>query len=175
MQVAETERLIFKLLEPGDAADLYRIYSQTETMRFMGSGPVSMAEERQNIQNHIENYYHRYGFGLWATILKEKNCLIGRSGLLYQEIEGAKDLELAYLLDSHYWGRGLATEAARVIVKLGFEKFQFARIVAVINPQNAASIRVAEKVGLRFEREISTYKDFGRVWLYALEKSEETV
>lgn len=168
MQIAETKRLIFRKLELTDAEDLYRIYSNPETMRFMGKGSDSAEEERRNIQKHIENYYGNYGFGLWATILKENNRLIGRCGLLYQEMEGVKDLELAYLLDCDYWGQGFATEAARAIVNIGFEKFDFSRIVAVINPQNAASIRVAEKVGLRFEREISNYKDFGRVSLYSL-------
>jgi ribosomal-protein-alanine N-acetyltransferase len=88
--------------------------------------------------------------------------------LLYQEIEGTKDLELAYLLDWNYWGRGLATEAAEISIKLGFEEFNFTRIIAVINPQNVASIRVAEKVGLSYEREIASFKDFGKVSMYSL-------
>lgn len=168
MKIAETERLIFRDLELEDAEDLFRIYSNPETMRFMGKGSASLEEMRGNIQKHIENYYENYGFGLWATILKENNHFIGRCGLLFQEIEGVKDLELAYLLDSEYWGRGLATEAARTIINLGFEKFGFSRIIAIIIPQNVASIRVAEKVGMNYQKEISDYKDFGKVSLYSL-------
>lgn len=134
----------------------------------MGKGSVSVEEARSNIQKHIENYYNKYGFGLWATVLKDNNCLIGRCGLLYPEIEGTKDLEIAYLLDCNYWGKGLATEAARSIVKIGFGKYKFNRIIAVINPDNTASIRVAEKIGMNYEREIASYKDFGAVSLYVL-------
>ncbi len=126
----------------------------------MGLGSASVDEARSHIQKHIEKYYNNYGFGLWATVLKENNSLIGRCGLLYQEIEGAKDLELAYLLDSNYWGKGLATEAARSILNIGFDRYKSNRIIAVINPQNTASIRVAEKVGMNYEKEIASYKDF---------------
>jgi ribosomal-protein-alanine N-acetyltransferase len=151
-----------------DAGDLFRIYSDPVTMKFMGSGPASVEEMGRNIQKHIEIYYDKYGFGLWATILKENGGLIGRCGLLYQEIDGAKDLELAYLLDSNYWGTGLATEAARSIIKIGFDKYKFDRIIAVIVPENTGSVRVAEKVGMTYQKEIASYKDFGRVSLYAL-------
>ena len=168
MNILETERLKFRQLRVEDAEDLNRIYSNPETMKYMGQGSASVDEERGNIQKHNEKYYNNYGFGLWATVLKENDSLIGRCGLLYQDIEGTKDLELAYLLDSNYWGRGLATEAAQSIIKIGFRKYNFNRIIAVINPQNTASIRVAEKVGMNYEREIAQYKDFGVVSLYAL-------
>jgi ribosomal-protein-alanine N-acetyltransferase len=168
MDVIETERLILRHLRVEDAEDLYRIYSNPETMKFMGQGSASVEEARGHLQKHIEKYYDNYEFGLWATVLKENNSLIGRCGLLYEDIEGIKDLELAYLLDSNYWGQGLATEAAQSIIKIGFDRYNFKRIIAVINPQNTASIRVAEKVGMNYEREIAHYKDFGAVSLYAL-------
>ncbi len=169
MQIAETERLIFRSIELTDAEDFHRIYNDPKTMKFMGGTSDSPEFEREQIQKHIENYYEKYGFGLWAAILKENNRLIGRCGLLYQEVEGARDLEIAYLFDSNYWGKGLATEAAAMLVELGFQRFGFNRVVAFINPQNAASIRVAEKVGLKHEKEIKNFKDFGTVSHYALE------
>ena len=168
MNVIETERLILRQLTIEDAEGLSSIYSNPLTIRFMGKGSASVEEVRGHIQKHIENYYNVYGFGLWAAVLRENNSLVGRCGLLYQEIEGTKDLELAYLLDSNYWGKGLATEAAQSIVKIGFDRYKFNRIIAVINPQNIASIRVAKKVGMNYEREIPNFKDFGAVSLYAL-------
>ena len=168
MNIIETERLILRHLRAEDAEDLYRIYSDPQTMKFMGQFSGTVVEARGNIQNHIEKYYDHFGFGLWATVLKENNALIGRCGLLYQDIEGTKDAELAYLLDSRFWGKGLATEAARAIIRIGLGRFNFTRIIAVINPRNTASIRVAEKVGMNYEREIAQFKDFGSVSLYAL-------
>ena len=85
-----------------------------------------------------------------------------------KQIEGVEEVEIAYLLDREYWGKGLATEAAEAIIKHGYAKYGFKRIVAVIHPQNVASIRVAEKIGMKYERDV-LYGDMGKVALYALE------
>ncbi len=152
-----------------DAEDFFRIYNDRKTKKFVVKTFISLEDVRGQIEKHIENYYKKYGFGLWATILKENNRLIGRCGLLFQEVEGVEDLEVAYLFDSDYWGNGFAAEAAEMLVKLGFQRFGFNRVVAYIDPQNTASIRVAEKVGLKYEREIAQFKDFGKVSMYSLD------
>lgn len=167
MSVIETERLILRRFTPEDAADNYRIYADPSNMRFMGRGPDSVEAERHNILRHIADYYEPHGFGLWAAVLKEEGRLVGRCGFLYQRVEGAREVEVTYLIDRHYWGRGLATEAARGAVGLGFEQYGFPRVVAMINPENSASVRVAEKVGMRYERE-ADFKDYGKVRMYAL-------
>jgi [ribosomal protein S5]-alanine N-acetyltransferase len=167
MVIIETERLILREFTPEDAAENYRIYHNPENMEFMGNPPPSIEAEREQINLHIDNYYQKFGFGLWATILKENNRLLGRCGLLYQSIEGKQELEISYLIDKPYWGRGLVTEGSREIVRLGFEKFNFPRIIAIIHPQNSASIRVAEKIGMKYERDVN-YKQFGRVAKYIL-------
>jgi [ribosomal protein S5]-alanine N-acetyltransferase len=168
MNVSETDRLILRQITVDDAEYLYRIYNDPLNMEFMGTAPDSIEIERFNIQKHIADYYEKYGFGLWATILKENNQLIGRCGLLYQEIEGGKELEIAYLIEHKFWGKGLATEASRAVLELAFEKYNFERVVALINPKNVASVRVAGKIGMKYEREVA-YKDFGDVSLYAIE------
>jgi RimJ/RimL family protein N-acetyltransferase len=167
MNVIETKRIILRQFTPEDAADNYRIYTDPENMKFMGRQPDSVEFEREHIRKHIANYYEKYEFGLWAVVLKENNRLIGRCGFLYQQIEDARELEITYLIDKHFQGRGLATEAARETVRLGFEKYNFSRIVAVINPENLASIRIAEKIGMEYERDVN-FKDFGRVAMYVL-------
>jgi ribosomal-protein-alanine N-acetyltransferase len=169
MRIAETERLILREMTAEDAEDFFRIYNDRKTKKFVVKTFISLEDVRGQIEKHIENYYKKYGFGLWATVLKENNRLIGRCGLLYQEVEGVEDLEVAYLFDSDYWGNGFAAEAAEMLVKLGFQRFGFNRVVAYIDPQNTASIRVAEKVGLKYEREIAQFKDFGKVSMYSLE------
>ncbi len=173
MPVIETSRMILRRFTPEDAADNYRIYSDPENMRFMGRPPDSVEFERHHIRKHISDYYGRHEFGLWAVVLKEDGRLIGRCGLLYQQVEGTQEVEVSYLIDRHHWGRGLATEAARAAVKLGFERYGFPRIVALIHPENVASARVAEKVGMKHERDVS-FKEFGAVAVYAL-KAEEFV
>jgi ribosomal-protein-alanine N-acetyltransferase len=169
MDIWETERLILRPLVLDDAAALYSIYSDPETMKFMGQAPDSVAEERNNIQSHLIHHYERYKVGLWATLLKENNQLIGRCGLMHKQIEGVPEVELAYLLGRKYWGNGLATEAAAAILQYGITKCGLGRIVAVIHPQNVASIRVAEKIGVKYEREVM-YGEFGRVALYVIKE-----
>jgi len=148
MIVLETERLLLRRFTPEDAEDNYRIYTDPENMRFMGRRPDSVEFEREHIHRHIANYYDKHGFGLWALVLKEEGRLIGRCGLLYQPVEGAQEVEVSYLIDSPYWGRGFATEAARAVVKLGFERYKFPRIVALINELEIA------RVGMLFDDEI---------------------
>jgi [ribosomal protein S5]-alanine N-acetyltransferase len=167
MNILETNRLVLRNLVLADAADLYRIYSDPETMKFMGKAPDSVAEERSHIQSHIAHHYEKYGVGLWATVLKENNRLIGRCGLMRKQIEGVEEVEIAYLLDREYWGKGLATEAAEAIVMHGYAKYGCKRIVAVIHPQNVASIRVIEKIRMKYERDVE-YGEIGKVALYAI-------
>jgi ribosomal-protein-alanine N-acetyltransferase len=154
MDILETERLTLRPLVLEDAAALYYIYSDPETMKFMGQAPDSVAQERNNIQSHLNHHYEKYEVGLWATLLKENHQLIGRCGLMHKQIEGMPEVELAYLLGRKYWGNGLATEAATAILQYGITRCGLDRIVTVIHPQNVASIRVAEKIAMKYEREV---------------------
>ncbi|MBV9926940.1 MAG: GNAT family N-acetyltransferase [Acidobacteria bacterium] len=174
MSVVETERLILRRFTPEDAEENYRIYTDPENMRFMGRRPDSVEFERYHLRRHIADYYDVHDFGLWAVVLKEDGRLVGRCGLIYQPVEGTREVEVSYLIDRHYWGRGLATEAARETVRLGFERYGLRRIVAMINPLNVASVRVAEKVGLRYERD-ADFRDYGKVAMYVVESSAAAV
>src|SRR5205807_7864742 len=77
----------------------------------------------------------------------------GFCGLVSQSVEGVEEVEVGYMLDKAYWGRGLATEAARASRDYGFERLGLRRLISLINPENAASLRVAEKNGMRYERD----------------------
>ena len=129
----------------------------------------SVEVERYYIGKHIERYYAGFGFGLWAVILKENNRLIGRCGLVRQPLEGGEAVEVSYLTECEFWNQGFASEAASATLKLGFEKYNLQRIVAFIHPRNTASARVAEKIGMRFERKVE-FRIWGEVDLYAAEK-----
>lgn len=167
MMISETEKLVIREFNSEDAEDLFRIYSNAETMRFLGDPPASLEEERGNIQNHIARYYNELGFGLWAAILKGEDRLVGRCGILFQDIEGERRPELSYLIDRVYWGRGLATEAAKAVLEIARTKHGFDEMIAVIAVGNTASIRVAEKCGFAFERGLENFKDFGAVSIYS--------
>lgn len=172
MKIAETERMILREWTPEDAEDFYRIYTDAETMRFQFVPEnYSVEVERYYLGKHIENYYKTLGFGLWAVVLKKNNRLIGRCGLMRQLLEGGEEIEVSYLIEREFWNQGFASEAASAALKLGFEKYNFRRIVAFIHPQNTASARVAEKIGMRFERKVE-FRSWGDVNLYTVEKPD---
>jgi RimJ/RimL family protein N-acetyltransferase len=88
---------------------------------------------------------------VWAVVERETDALIGHCGLRY--LEDTSDVELLYGLGRRFWGRGVATEAGRASLGYGFEQAGLSRIVALAKPENAASRRVMEKLGMTFEGE----------------------
>lgn len=85
-------------------------------------------------------------------ILKENNHILGYCGIAVAGIDGNDERELEYRLDSRYWGQGLATEAASASIKYGFEHFNLPYILGIVEQANTASVRVLEKVGMRYQR-----------------------
>jgi [ribosomal protein S5]-alanine N-acetyltransferase len=167
-RVLETERLYLKELTPDDAPEMFRIYSDPETMRFV-TPPPSLAAERENIERHIDKYYRAFGYGLWGTVLKDGDRLIGRCGLLNQIVEGNAEVELSYLIDRPFWNRGLTTEAATAIRDHAFHTLPLTRLISLIHPQNIASRRVAEKAGLSLSK-IIQLKRLGDVHVYSIDR-----
>ena len=150
----ETPRLIIRELEPGDLDRLAAIYADPEVMRFIGKGgPLARERAERAIERERANHAER-GYGEGATVLRETGEMIGVSGLIvWPDIDGAQELEVAYLLDRPWWGRGLATEVAGAISDFAIDELGRERVVSCIYPENAASIRVAEKIGMRFEKD----------------------
>jgi RimJ/RimL family protein N-acetyltransferase len=92
--------------------------------------------------------------------------LIGRCGLLPWKIDGTDEVELAYLIEKTRWREGFATEAARAIVEYARVKLGLSRLISLTTPGNAASVRIAEKVAMTFERQMED--EFGPCWIYGL-------
>ncbi|HUQ83003.1 MAG TPA: GNAT family N-acetyltransferase [Gemmatimonadaceae bacterium] len=159
-------RLTLRHIREDDAPALLALYREPSVVRFLGRAPTSEAEERANIRRHRAEYYERRGFGLLAMELPDPEpVLIGRCGLLDSEIAGRPEIEVSWVLAPAYRGRGLATEAARTVLDHAATNLELTRIVAVISPDNVASIRVAERLGMRFDG-VVPYKTFGEVNLY---------
>jgi ribosomal-protein-alanine N-acetyltransferase len=146
--VIETERLILRCLTTADLDALAVLYADPEVRRYFPDGVRTYEQTREELQWIIDVYYGQFGYGLWATILKETSVFIGRCGLLPWEIDGRTEVEVAYLLGTSYWGRGLATEAAAAIVDYAFETLPVDRLICLVDPENSASRRVAVKVGM---------------------------
>jgi [ribosomal protein S5]-alanine N-acetyltransferase len=116
--------------------------------RYFPDGTRTREETRAELAWVIDVHYARYGYGLWAAVVKDTGAFAGRCGLLAWEIGGRTEVEVAYLLDRSLWGKGLATEAARAIAGHAFATLPVPRLIAMIDPANTASRRVAEKIGM---------------------------
>lgn len=168
MNILQTERLLLRHLEPEDLDDLVALYSDPEMIQFIPDASTTLAEIREELAWFRHGHPKHPELGLWATIDKESGQFIGRCGLLPWTIDGRFEVEVAYLIDKAYWGQGLGTEAAQAILSYGFETLQLPRLVCLIDADNAASIRVAEKIGMTFDREGED--ELGPFLLYAREK-----
>ena len=91
--------------------------------------------------------------GLWATVERTSGAFLGRCGLLPWKIQGKREVELAFLIDKSRWGEGLVTEPAAAIVDYARAPLGLSRLICLITPGNAASVRAASKIGMAFERE----------------------
>jgi len=168
MNILETDRLLLRRLLPGDLDRLYALYSDPEIRRYFPEGTLTYEETREELEWFLNGHPEHPELGLWATIHKPTGAFIGRCGLLPWTIEQRAEVEVAYLLDKAYWGQGLATEAARAILRYGFERLQLSRLICLIDPENRASANVASKISMHFEKEIED--SFGRAMLYAIAK-----
>jgi RimJ/RimL family protein N-acetyltransferase len=162
----ETDRLDLRPLTIADLGALHELYADPGAMRFAG-GPTGSVEESEARLRRLIEHQERHGFSLWAVVERESANVIGDAGLVLLEFRGP-EIELAYRLKTPAWGKGYATEAATAWVAYAFDELGLARIVAVTHPENVASQRVLEKVGMRFER-MTTY-DGDPARLYAIQR-----
>jgi len=146
--VLETERLVLRHLTMDDLDPLTALYADPEVRRYFPDGVRTYEETRAELAWVIDVYYARYGYGLWATVLKGDGAFIGRCGLLPWEIDGRTEVEVAYLLGRPYWGLGLATEAAGAIADHAFATLPVERLICLVDPANDASRKVTTKIGM---------------------------
>ena len=169
--ILETNRLLLRRLEKSDLDALFALYSDEETRQYFPEKTLNVEETSQELEWFLSGHPQHPELGLWATTLKETEQFIGRCGLLPWSINGQSEIEIAFLLDKTFWGQGFATEAARGIVNYGFEHLGLSRLICLIDPQNTASIRVAERIGMTLEQTLDGIDGDGiPTLMYALRK-----
>jgi RimJ/RimL family protein N-acetyltransferase len=165
MTVLETERLVLRRLTPDDAAFILDLLNQPSFLRYIGDKEVRNTEDAiRYIETGPVASYERFGFGLYLVQLKESGTSVGMCGLIKRDSLPDVDVGFAFLPD--YWSQGLAFEAAAAVMNYGREVLGLRRIVAITSLDNTASIRLLEKIGLRFERLIKLAEDQPEVRLF---------
>lgn len=133
---------------------MYRVFGDPEVMRY-GDSAQTREWVQQWLLTCLERYYKTWGFGPYAVIEKRSQDVIGYCGLFYfPDVGGQPEVEIGYRLAHRAWGQGYATEATAAVRDFAFTTLGMKRLIAIIDPSNLASVRVAEKIGMRFEKEV---------------------
>ena len=145
----ETPRLILRKWRDEDVEPFYQINQDKKVVEFL-AGKMTQ-NEVENFIKEANKHIDEHGFGIWAVELKEAKELIGFVGLKRRTFAAhfTPCVEIAWRLGSKHWNKGYATEAAREVLRLGFEKFGLKEIVSFTVPQNLRSQKVMQKIGLK--------------------------
>lgn len=141
-----TERLEHRAMTPADAAAFFALNSNPDVMRYTCEPMLQSIEDaREAIVRYPD--FDRVGYGRWACVLRSTREMIGFCGL--KHLPELDETDVGFRFFPEHWGQGLATEACGACLNFGFETLRLARIIALVRPENGASIRVLEKCGMR--------------------------
>ncbi len=167
MPILETERLALRQLSPADAPFILDLLNQPSFLRFIGDRKVrTLADAENYIRNGPVKSYARFGFGLWLVELKDTPVPVGICGLIKRD--ELPDVDVGYAFLPQFWGKGYASEAASAAVAYGRNVVRLERILAIVAPDNERSIKVLERIGLHYERDIVWPADGANLKVYAL-------
>lgn len=150
-----SDRLLLRSYNNHDLDFLESLLTNPNIVRYIGNGQIRDQEGIQKFLNWIiDTYAINPNYGLKLILEKESNNRIGHAGLVPQLIDGKKEIEIGYWISQEYWGRGFATEAARGVMEYGKNKLKLEKMIALIQKDNTASQKVAQKIGMRIEKEL---------------------
>jgi ribosomal-protein-alanine N-acetyltransferase len=141
-------RLLLRAFSDEDVQPLFQLLNNHKVHEFMPTQtPPSEDKVRDWVAKH-QSHWNECGYGWWALELKASAELMGWGGLGY--LDETQEIEVLYLLGEQFWGMGYATEAAQASTAFAFERMKFDQLVGIVHPQNAASRRVLEKIGMSY-------------------------
>ncbi|MET0981082.1 MAG: GNAT family N-acetyltransferase [Telluria sp.] len=165
--VLRTERLLLRHMTANDAAFLLGLLNEPPYLRFIGDRGVRTLEAaRDYILTGPADMLRRLGFSFYIVELKETGRPVGVCGLAKRDF--LDDVDIGYAFPSQYWGQGYAYEAASAVLAHAKNDIGLTRIVATVRPDNAASVKLLEKLGLRFERTLQPVGETPELHLFGM-------
>ena len=150
MQICTSERLVMRLFNAGDAAFIHRLLNEEGWLRFIGNRSIdSLDAARRYIDEVVLARQASHGFSFYAVERKEDGVVLGMCGLVKRDTLDDVDIGYAFLVE--HCGQGYAVEAARAVMDYARDVLRLPRLLAITSPDNERSIRVIEKLGMRFE------------------------
>lgn len=145
-KILETERLILRAWTHDDAQRLFEICGDAEVMKYIGTRkPYKTIEQAREFLIWATDYQAENNFCRWAVLEKTSGEILGSCG--FARPHGTVEIELGYLFDRKFWGKGFATEAAKNCLNYGFDELGFDEVIAITDLENVASQKVLEKIG----------------------------
>jgi len=164
--VLETDRLVLRRLSIEDAEFVFELVNEPAFLQFIGDkGVRTLDDARDYILKGPVDSYERFGFGLYLCEVKDSKTPIGICGLIKREC--LEDVDIGFAFLPGFWGKGYCYEAASAVLAMGKSVFGLDRIVAVTSINNDRSIRVLEKLGMKFEGMVKLSDDAPEVKLFA--------
>ncbi|MCF8262981.1 MAG: GNAT family N-acetyltransferase [Melioribacteraceae bacterium] len=163
----ETGRLGFRNLITEDAEEFYKLNSDYKVIQYTGDEEFANIKDAEDFLDSY-NHYAKFGFGRWAVELKDSGEFLGWCGLKFNEEINKVDIGFRFF--RKYWGRGFATEAASASLEYGFNNYKLNEIIGRAQKANLASIKVLEKIGMKFTGE---FEDEEGTWVYLIIKHNE--
>lgn len=164
-QILETNRLILRELCPDDAEAFYSLNLNPNVLKYTGD---TAFKDREDARRFLENYqdYRLNGYGRWAVIHKETNACLGWCGLKYGGMENETDIGFRFFEEE--WNKGYATESVIACINYGLNELKLKRIIGRAMKENMGSIKVLEKAGLKYEKDVDFEGE--NAVIYAVEK-----
>jgi RimJ/RimL family protein N-acetyltransferase len=151
VEIIATERLRLRPLQSSDAAFVLSLLNEPSFIQFIGDRKVrSLEQAREYIANGPAASYEQFGYGLLLVELKESHTPIGMCGLVQRNY--LPDADIGFAFSPAYWSQGYAREAAHAALNYAMNTLHFKRIAAIVQPDNAASLKLLETLGFRTER-----------------------
>lgn len=161
--ILETERLRVRESMVSDVEDFYRIYQDPSITYYMENLFPERESEIAYMRSYIEQIYGFYGFGLWTVILKESGEIIGRAGLSVRE--GYNIPELGFVIGVPFQKKGYAYEVCEAILRYAREELAFEAVQALVDKENGRSLRLLERLGFLFDREVIEAERYYRLYI----------
>lgn len=168
LQTLETKRLLLRPLTDEDAGFILELLNDPAFIQNIGDRKVrSLDGAKAYINNGAVASYAKNGFGLYLVVLRETSESMGICGLIKREALG--DVDIGYAFLPKFWSKGYAVESALAMKQFARDVIGLKRIVAITDPQNTGSIRVLEKLGMRFEKMVRLAEDDIELKLFTVE------
>lgn len=154
--VIETERLWLRMFEPDDLDTAYLLFNDPDVQKYLSPNNKRTREQLETLLQRWNQYWKDRGFSVWCVGRKDDGKMIGYCGLQY--FDKTPEIEIVFAFLKDHWGKGFAAESAAAGLHYGFEKLSRDKIFAATDPQNTASRRVLEKLGMCYNKKQPHYE-----------------